>query len=200
MLLPVVASVVLESDWSPVVLVDELLDVWLPVVAEVLLDSDWSPVVVLFSIVRLERPRRSMSGWKVDVEPVTEFCEFAVEPVTDEVEDDEEPESDGGFTVTLPVEGEMDGCDVVPLVTPEDVAWLSGMQSVWTGLDECSFAVPVSLPASLPAFGWCSELQRGFVAVVPVVCARAGAMPMIAEAMRLRVNGVRFMLRVLLSD
>ena len=194
-LLPLVASVVLESDWSPVVLVDELLEAWLPVVAEVLLDSDWSPVVVLFSIVRLERPRRSMFGWNVEVEPVTEFSEFAVEPVTDEVEDDVEPESEGGFTVTLPVEGEIDGCAVVPPVTPGDVdAWLSGMQSIWTALADLSFALPVSLPASLPALGWFSELQRGFVEVVPVVWAMAGAMPMIAEAMRLRVNGVLFML------
>jgi hypothetical protein len=40
----------------------------------------------------------------------------------------------------------------------------SGMQSMCTGLAECSFALPVSLSASLPAFGWLSELQSGLVA------------------------------------
>jgi hypothetical protein len=68
-LVDVVALVELESDWSPVV-------------AEVLLLSDWSPVVVALSMVRLERPRRSMFGAKVEVEPVTEFVLSAVEPVT----------------------------------------------------------------------------------------------------------------------
>ena len=111
-MLPDVASVALESDWSPVVLVDELVDAWFPVVADVLLESDWSPVDVVLSIVRLERPRRSMFGWNVEVEPVTAFCELAVEPVTAELEVDEEPESEGGLTVTLPVEGDVVGCAV----------------------------------------------------------------------------------------
>ena len=39
------------------------------------------------------------------------------------------------------------------------------MQSWCTGLDECSFALPVSLFASLPAFGW-SSLHSGLAAVV----------------------------------
>jgi len=127
----VVLVVLLESGWSPVELEVELLSDWLPVVADVLLESDWSPVVVELSIVRLERPRRSMFGLNVDVLPVTAFCEFAVEPVTLEVEDEAEPVTEGAFIVTLPVEGEIDGCAVVPLVTPDAVvpAWLSGMQS-----------------------------------------------------------------------
>jgi hypothetical protein len=73
-----------------------------------------------------------MFGLNVDVLPVTEFSEFAVEPVIDEFDDAVEPESDGGFCVTLPVEGEIEGCAVVPLVTAEELvpdAWLSGMQS-----------------------------------------------------------------------
>jgi hypothetical protein len=107
--------VLLESDWSPVVLDVELL-------------SDWSPVDALLSIVTLERPRRSIFGLTVDVLPVTAFCELAVEPVTVDVEDEAEPVTEGGFTVTLPVEGEIVGWAVVPLVTPEVVA-LSGMQS-----------------------------------------------------------------------
>ena len=195
--------VVLESGWSPVELDVELLSDWLPVVDEVLLESDWSPVDVVLSIVRLERPRRSTFGLMVDVLPVTEFCEFAVDPVTAEFEDEAEPVTEGGFTVTLPVEGEIEGCAVVPLVTPDEVvpAWLSGMQSWWTGLDECSFAMPVSLPASFPAFGLFSELQRGLVAVLElVVCARTGDVPMTAAAIRLKVKGIRFMMRDLLSE
>ena len=202
-LLPVVASVLLESDWPPVELEVELLSDWLPVVDDVLLESDWSSVLVVLSIVRLERPRRSMFGVKVDVLPVTEFCELAVEPVTLESEDEAEPVTDGGVDVTLPVEAEIDGCVVVPLVTPDDVvlAWLSGMQSWWTGLEECSLAFPVSLPASFPAFGLFSELQRGLVAVLAVVvCARTGDVPMTAAAMRLRVKGIRFMVLDLLSE
>ena len=35
-------------------------------------------------------------------------------------------------------------------------------QSMWTGLFECCFAAPVSLSASLPAFGFLNELQSGF--------------------------------------
>ena len=90
----------------------------------------------------------------------------------------------------------------MPLVTPEAVvlAWLSGMQSWWTGLEECSLALPVSLPASFPAFGLFNELQRGLVAVLAVVCARTGDVPMTAAAMRLRVKGIRFMMRDLLSE
>ena len=38
---------------------------------------------------------------------------------------------------------------------------------MWTGLAECSFALPVDLFASLPAFGWLSELQG----TLPVVFA-----------------------------
>ncbi len=65
------------------------------------------------------------------------------------------------------------------LVVPDgDCACSSGMQSMCTGLRECSFAWPVSLSASLPAFGcglldWpaISSLNSGVVAVVvaPVV-------------------------------
>jgi hypothetical protein len=35
-------------------------------------------------------------------------------------------------------------------------------QSICTGLAECSFAAPVDLSASLPAFGFLNELQSGF--------------------------------------
>ena len=141
-----------------VVLVFELLSDWSPVVLLVELLSDWSPVDVVFSIVRLERPRRSMSGWKVEVEPVIEFVELEVDPVTE------------GLTVVvaeLLVEGAVLVAPFVPeAIVPDEVvpavlpfvpvevdAWLSGMQSIWTGLAECSFAWPVALSASLPAFG-----------------------------------------------
>jgi hypothetical protein len=51
------------------------------------------------------------------------------------------------------------------------------------------------LSASLPAFGWFSSLQRGFV-----VWASTGVAPMTVAAMRLRVKGIRFILRDLLSE
>jgi len=38
------------------------------------------------------------------------------------------------------------------------------LQSMWTGLAECSLAAPVSLSASLPALGFLNELQSGFAA------------------------------------
>ena len=98
---PVELPTELLSDWSPVELEVELLSDWSPVVVDVLLLSDWSPVDVVLSMVRLERPRRSMLGWNVDVEPVTEFCVFDVEPVTDELDDELEPEIDG-LTVLVP--------------------------------------------------------------------------------------------------
>jgi len=41
-----------------------------------------------------------------------------------------------------------------PLVLPPLAVVESSMQSLCTGLAECSFALPVSLFASLPAFGF----------------------------------------------
>jgi len=159
----------LLSDWSPVVLLVELLSDWSPVVVDVLLLSDWSPVDVVLSIVRLERPRRSMFGVNVEVEPVTEFCVLLVEPVIAEFEVADEPVTEGLTEVVaeLLVEGDVVVEPFVPdAMVPDDVvpevlpfvpvaveAWLSGMQSMWTGLAECSFACPVDLSASLPAFG-----------------------------------------------
>lgn len=61
-----------EADWSPVVVVAVWPEVWSPVVVVAEELTDWSPVVVALSIVTLERPRRSMFGLKVEVEPVTE--------------------------------------------------------------------------------------------------------------------------------
>src|SRR5205085_5566614 len=110
---------------------------------------------------------------------------------------------------------------VAPLVTPVPgtVPRLvivptdsSGVQSIWTGLFEFSFALPVDLSASLPAFGCAlpelpasSELQSGFdagaavvagaaavvvafvccVRVVVVVCANAGTASAAASAIAL---------------
>jgi hypothetical protein len=173
---PVELPVELLSDWSPVVLLVELLSDWSPVVALVLLLSDWSPVDVVLSIVTLERPRRSIVGLIVEDDPVTEFCVLAVEPVTEEVELDDDPLIDG-LTVlvpVVPVEGAAFApALVVPEAAPESApevvpaveAWSSGMQSMWTGLCECSFAAPVSFPASLPACGWPKVLQSGLLAV-----------------------------------
>jgi hypothetical protein len=172
---PVVVPVALLSDWSPVVLVVELLRDWSPVVAVLLLLSDWSPVEVVFSIVRLERPRRSMFvGLTVEVEPVIEFCVLAVEPVTEDCDCAVEPLIDG-LTVAVPLVVE-DGAALVPAVVPLVVpavrplaaASLSGMQSWCTGLAECSFALPVCLSASLPACGWPSSEHSGLVAPLVV--------------------------------
>ena len=124
-----------------------LLADWSPVVVVVLLLSDWLPVEVVLSMVRLERPRRSMSGVNEDVDPVCAFWVLVDEPVIDALELGAEPEIEG-LTVLLPAalaEG---------LLSPLEVdACSSGMQSMCTGLFECSFALPVSLFASLPACG-----------------------------------------------
>ena len=74
--------VLLLSDWSPVEALVVLLSDWSPVVVVVLVLSDWSPVVVVLSIVRLERPRRSIDGVKVEVDPVTDVFTSELEPLT----------------------------------------------------------------------------------------------------------------------
>jgi hypothetical protein len=189
--------VVPVADWSPVVAVDALLPDWLPVVVVAVVLADWSPVEVVLSIDRLERPRRSIFGLKVEVEPVSEEFTSVEEPVTDEDEPAVEPVT-VGLVVALWVElavvsilGPNEALDAGALLEgtePVVEACESGMQSWCTGLAECSFAFPVSLSASLPALGWFNVLQSGFVAVavvsdlalVPVLalsvtCAHAGA-------------------------
>ena len=79
------------ADWLPVVVVAVWPDVWLPVVVLAVVLTDWSPVVVALSMVRLERPRRSMFGLNVDVEPVTDVLWSVEEPVIDELCEVEEP-------------------------------------------------------------------------------------------------------------
>lgn len=163
-----------DSDWSPVVLEVPLLRDWSPVVADVLLLRDWSPVLVLLSIVTLERPRRSMVGLTVDVEPVCDVVESAELPVIDEVLFAVDPLSEGdelavapeGDAVpeALPLPVRPDSVVVVllePSRVPPLAAVVSSMQSMCTGLLERSFARPVSLSASLPAFGWSSSLHSG---------------------------------------
>jgi hypothetical protein len=172
------------ADWSPVVVVAVWPEVWSPVVAFEVVLTDWSPVVVALSMVRLERPRRSMFGLKVEVDPVTAVLVSVEDPVMDELCEVEEPVTEG-LAVALPEAftpvvalwfvdalwlAEADGVLVaaaalVPLLA---LACESGMQSMWTGLEERSPAIPVSLSASLPAFGWFSSLQSG-LAVVPLV-------------------------------
>jgi hypothetical protein len=163
-----------------------------------------------------------MFGWNVDVEPVTEFSVFVVEPVIDEFELEVEPVT-LGLTVLVP-DALADGETLLEVDALVE-AWSSGMQSMWTGLCECSFAWPVSLFASLPACGWPRLLQSGFVASAVVallvvlrvvlalgaafevlsdtedllvVCASAGVAPMTAAAITLRVNGRCFILQFLL--
>ena len=149
-------------------------------VALVLLVTDWSPVDVVLSIVRLERPRRSMFGWKVDVEPVTVFELSALEPVMDDWDEEDEP----AMVAFVPAAAEAERPEFVPSAlvpaaaefvpfaaefVPEAEAWLSGMQSWCTGLAECSFAWPVDLSASLPACGWPKVLHSGLDAVALVL-------------------------------
>ena len=106
-----------------------LLVLWLVVLVDVLL-----------SMVTLERPRRSIDGFTVDVEPVTLLVLLAVDPVIDEVVPDVVP-------VLEAVDGLVDvDADVLLVVA-------SGMQSSCTALFECCFALPVALFASLPALG-----------------------------------------------
>ena len=195
-----VASVELDKDWSPVVALELLVRAWLPVVALVLLVSDWSPVLVVLSMVRLERPRRSMFGENVDVDPAMVEFESAVDPVTDEFTLELEPEIDG-LEVTLVLAEPLVAAGAFAVVLAArfvdevPAAWPSGMQSMCTGLDERSFALPVSLPASLPACGCPRVLHSGFAALVAagadfvaaVFCARTGAEPSRAAiAMALR--------------
>jgi hypothetical protein len=142
----------------------------------VLLLSDWSPVDVLLSMVTLERPRRSMLGLTVELDPLMDEFTSEDEPVTDEVLPAVDPLIDGD-DVALPLtDGEVEALPLPPvdplsepLLVPDEesepvlllllplnelpLAWLSGMQSWWTGLAECSLAWPVLLSASLPAFG-----------------------------------------------
>ena len=139
----------------PVELEVELPSDWLPVEVEVLLLSDWSPVLVELSIERLERPRRSMLGLKVEVEPVTEFWVSVLDPVIDDCEPVVEPVTEGLVLEVLD-DGEPDMPELVLLE-----AVVSSMQSWWTGLDECSLALPVDLSANFPAFGLLKLLQGG---------------------------------------
>jgi hypothetical protein len=195
------------ADWLPVLVVAVWPEVWSPVVALEVEVTVWSPVVVALSIVTLERPRRSMVGLTVEVDPVTDVLVSVDEPVIDELCELVDPVTEG-LAVALPAaftpvvalcEDEALGVvEVLGAFVPAAAALVelvlaceSGMQSMWTGLDERSPAMPVSLPASLPAFGWFNSLHSGF-AVVPLVeavglvveplalsvnCAQAGAVP-----------------------
>lgn len=154
------------DDWLPVVEPAVVLIDWSPVVALVELESDWSPVLVVLSIVRLERPRRSMLGAKFELEPVTAELVVALDPVTAELTLVLEPVTEG-LLVALAVEFE-DARFAAELLGLGELADASGMQSWWTALFEWSLATPVSLLASLPACGWPSSLQSGLVAVAAI--------------------------------
>jgi len=170
------------ADWLPVVVV-ELVSI--DCVPEVLLAStldDWLPVVVALSIVSDERPRRSMFGLNVDVEPVTDELTSVEAPDWLAVVEELEPETEG-LAVAVPVALVFAFAACEALV--EDVD--SGTQSLCTALLECSAALPVVLLASLPAFLLPSSPQVGVEAVAlldVVVCAKAGAAPRIAAMAR----------------
>jgi hypothetical protein len=171
------------ADWSPVVVVELVSDDWLPVVVVAFTVEDWSPVDVLLSMVRLERPRRSIDGVKVEVDPVTDEFTSVEEPAMLLVVVELEPVIEG-LAVALPlaVLFELELIEVlpVPFAVPllpvvegdvVEVAVESGMQSWCTGLAECSLALPVDLPASLPACGWFSSLHSGVVEVAVALVA-----------------------------
>jgi hypothetical protein len=187
------------ADWSPVVVVDEVSADWLPVEDVAFTVEDWSPVVFALSIVRLERPRRSMFGVKVEVDPVTDEFASVEEPAMLLLVVELEPVTEG-LAVALPLalvsESALSDELLEPNALPldeaaddgavDDVAAVeSSMQSWCTALAEWSFAWPVDLSASLPAFGWLSSLHFGVLAeVVDDVCANAGAAPIRAETTR----------------
>lgn len=112
----------------------------------------------------------------MEVDPVTEEFTSELDPVTFESAVALEPATDG-VEVTLDVGDEAAGLlvaegfdtaelDEEPVVAPVADALVgeSGVQSMWTGPLEWSFALPVFLSASFPALGWLSSLHRGLVA------------------------------------
>lgn len=177
------------ADCSPVVVVAVWPEAWLPVVVVAVVSTDWLPVVVALSIERLERPRRSMLGLKPEVEPVTDVSWLVVDPVIDEPCVVEDPLT-VGFAVAVPAASTPVAAD--PLTEADVSAGFvaladvveSGMQSMWTGLDERSPALPLSLPASLPAFGWFSSLHFG----VAVEAALVEAPELVVEVLALSLN------------
>ena len=174
------------ADWLPVVAVDVVPCVCAPEVVLASTLEDWLPVVVALSIVRLERPRRSMFGLNVEVEPVTDEFTSVDAPDWVAVVPELEPVLDG-LAVALPFALVLAPCDALALVDGDDAALESGMQSWCTGLDECSAALPVDLLASLPAFLLLSSLQSGFEAdcdVDMLFFANAGAAASIAAMAR----------------
>jgi hypothetical protein len=174
------ALVLLDSDWSPVFAVELVDDDWLPVLVVVSVLIDWLPVEVVFSIVTLERPRRSMEGLKVELEPVMDEFTSDVDPVMALLALLEDPVTElvlaalAAFAVDgllLEALGAVDDGTLALALLALLVALLalvpaceSGMQSMWTGLDELSLALPVDLSASLPAFGWFRLLHSGLLA------------------------------------
>ena len=123
------------ADWSPVVVVDVVPCVCAPDVVLASMLDDWLPVVVALSMVRLERPRRSMLGLKVDVEPVTEEFTSVDAPDWLAVVLELEPVFEG-FAVALPDALVLAPCDALVLAEGDEAALESGVQSWCTGLDE----------------------------------------------------------------
>jgi len=125
----------------------------LPVVVVAFVVELCAPVEVLLSIVTLERPRRSMLGLTVELEPVIDEFTSAEDPVTEELVDAV------GLAVVEVLAALFEGTEPVAGLAAEGCE--SGMQSWCTGLAECSAALPVDLSASLPALGLLSSLQSG---------------------------------------
>ena len=150
------------------------VEVSLPLTAPVLLLSDWLPVDVVLSMFTVERPRASMVGLTVEVEPLVLLVLFAVERVLEAV-----------FAVFDVVFDAVEGLRAAEVDVEAEGAMLadvfafavaSGMQSSWTALAEFCLALPVDLSASLPALGWARPdlpasrlLHGGSVALAVVV-------------------------------
>jgi hypothetical protein len=71
---------------------------------------------------------------------------------------------------------------IAPFIAPLVLlaADVESSQSMCTGLAECSFALPVSLSASLPALGFLKELQSGFAESFIERVAELGSLSLLA--------------------
>ena len=180
-LAPTLRSLLLMFTFAPtptfgftlVLLVDEAEGAFVPLPEVVAALGELEPergdvdvgAVVLLTEELDERAPGCVAGEVDDARPASSELDEVEEPVAEPLTLPEVLPAALLFApLVLPVVAEP---EVVPEVLPE--AWVSGVQSMCTGLEERSFAIPVDLSASLPAFGWLSSLQSGLAAVVPAV-------------------------------
>jgi hypothetical protein len=113
-------------------------------------------------------PLEDVDGEDDDVEPLADMPLEELEPLSEPLVEEAEPLRPLPLCDVLPLRPapevpavEPPDCvepEIEPLVPLDPLAVepvvVSSMQSLWTGLAECSFAAPVSLFASLPALGF----------------------------------------------